>query len=145
MRDAFSSVLERAVMASGFQLWGHEWATAPSTRILRVYIDQPEGVSIEACVQASRQIAAVLDAESSVQGHYTLEVSSPGISRRFFKSSQYARYIGMNILCCLREGVNQLRRIQGVLLEVLDSGIKIQHEQQVVFVLYSNIDRANLV
>lgn len=144
MRNAFSSVLERAVTAAGFQLWGHEWATASSNRILRVYIDQPEGVSIEACAQASRQIGAVLDAESSVQGRYTLEVSSPGVSRRFFKSSQYARYVGMNILCCLRESVNQLRRIQGILLEVLDAGIKVQCEQQVIFILYSNIDRAHL-
>lgn len=66
------------------ELYHVEFVSGPNGRILRVYIDRPQGdVSLEHCSQVSRGLNLLLDVEDIVPGgHYDLEVSSPGIERK---------------------------------------------------------------
>ena len=55
---------------------------AGKRRTVRLYIDKPEGVSIDDCSKVSRHLSDLLDQEPEViEGAYTLEVSSPGLDR----------------------------------------------------------------
>ena len=51
-------------------------------------------VGIEDCEAVSREVSAQLDVEDPISGHYTLEVSSPGIDRPLFTPAQFARFVG---------------------------------------------------
>ncbi|MBG0776867.1 MAG: ribosome maturation factor RimP [Desulfovibrionaceae bacterium] len=61
------------------------------------------GVSIDQCARLSRDLGLALDVEDAVPGSYTLEVSSPGFERRFFRVAQLAAYVGHEVRVELHE------------------------------------------
>ena len=65
--------------------------------IVRVYIDSSSGVNVDDCANISRQISSLLDVEGFLPERYVLEVSSPGLDRKFFEISQYSAYIGKKL------------------------------------------------
>ena len=62
--------------------------------MLRISIDKPEGVTHADCELVSQQVGTILDVEDVVPGHYTLEVSSPGVERKLFKPKDFERFQG---------------------------------------------------
>jgi len=89
---------------------------------LEVFIDTDEGVSFSLCQKLSRKIEAVLDETVMLGEKYTLEVSSPGISRplKFFR--QYPRNIGREIDVTLKDA----SRIKGTLADARDNTLTIE-------------------
>jgi len=92
---------------------------------LRVTIDRPagveEGLDLEAIALASRLIGRELDHDDPMAGHYTLEVSSPGLERSLRTPKHFQRSIGKTVALRLRdivtpEGERSERRLQGVLV-----------------------------
>ncbi len=125
----------------GVELWGVELASAGSRMVVRVYIDAQAdesagspagepvgepvadmavqgGVTIAACARVSRHLGAPLDAEDAVPGAYVLEVSSPGLERRFFVPEQLSGYLGRTIDVRLNEATDGRRHLRGLLSEV---------------------------
>ena len=101
---------------------------------MRVYIDAPEGISVEDCELVSKRLSTLLAMEDIPASDWTLEVSSPGLDRRLFHPEQYARYIGEEVDVRLHFAVDGTRRIRGVLhsadedkLVVDDQEIRMQH------------------
>lgn len=91
------------VEAQGLKIWGLELTGNPPQK-LALYIDTPENIinpsangpsaSIEQCESISRQLGLALDVEDQIAGPWTLEVSSPGLERKFFNVEQMAPYLG---------------------------------------------------
>lgn len=111
-------LLEPAVTALGFELWGIEYLVRGRHRLLRVYIDGPEGINVDDCAAVSHQVSGVLDVEDPIPGEYTLEVSSPGLDRVLFEPGQYARYVGSLIVVRTQAPVAGRRRFRGRLKAV---------------------------
>ena len=62
---------------------------------LRVFLDRPEGgVTLEDCAKVSREFSALLDLHDFGDRRYLLEVSSPGLDRKFYKPEDYERFRG---------------------------------------------------
>jgi len=64
---------------------------------ITAYVDGDEGVSLDACTQISRVLESILDAEPTLGGIYTLEVSSPGVSRPLKFPRQYLKHTGRTL------------------------------------------------
>jgi ribosome maturation factor RimP len=64
---------------------------------VRVYIDKPDGVTLEDCSAVSRAIESVLDADDFIPHSYTLEVSSPGLERGLFSLADFERFAGHGV------------------------------------------------
>jgi len=94
IQDKIEQHIRPTLEDMGYELWGCQYLAQGRNALLRVYIDKADGIGIEDCEQVSRQISALLDVEDPISGHYSLEVSSPGIPRPLFYSSQYQRYLG---------------------------------------------------
>lgn len=62
--------------------------------VLRIFLDKEGGVTLDDCTAVSREISQVLDVEDIISGHYTLEVSSPGLNRPLKKPADFERYVG---------------------------------------------------
>lgn len=62
--------------------------------LVRVFIDKAEGVTLDDCERASREIEAVLDVEDPIPYSYTLEVSSPGLDRPLRNPEDFKRFSG---------------------------------------------------
>ncbi|MFZ5756850.1 MAG: ribosome maturation factor RimP [Pseudomonadota bacterium] len=120
------TLLEPAATALGFELWGVEYLVRGRHRLLRVYIDGPEGVTVDDCASVSHQVSGILDVEDPIPGEYTLEVSSPGLDRVLFEPSQYARYTGGLLLVRTQAAIGGRRRFRGRLKDVSESGFVLQ-------------------
>lgn len=124
---------------------------------LRVTIDRPAGadgtLDLEAIALASRLIGRELDHDDPMGGHYTLEVTSPGLERSLRIPTHFQRSIGKTVALRLRdivtpEGERSERRLQGVLIAADDTVVTIQLNDAALterVVPYDKIDRAKTV
>ena len=87
--EYIKEVLEDDIERLGCKVWGLELFGRRSNQTLRIYIDKNEGISVEDCEKVSKHVSKVLDAENDFSENYMLEVSSPGLDRKFFYKEQY--------------------------------------------------------
>ena len=107
------------VAGFGLEVWGVEYMPRSGSSLVRVYIDHPErDVTVDDCEAVSREVAAQFDVEDPISGHYTLEVSSPGLDRPFFRAAQMLRFLGEQIEATLFAPGDGRRRYQGVIAAV---------------------------
>lgn len=129
----------------GLELWGIEYLPQGKHSVLRVYIDSQNGITMEDCERVSRQLSAVLDVEEPVSGHYSLEVSSPGLDRPLFTHQQYQRYCGQLVQVRVRRPINGRRRFVGTLQEASEDSLTLNVEGEVMTVPFAEVDKGNLV
>ena len=92
---------------------------------LQIFVDTDNGINFRTCQRLSRQIEAVLDETLLLGEKYTLEVSSPGISRPLKFLRQYHRNIGREIIVSLKDGnivEGTLKNVENDLLTVTSPG-----------------------
>jgi ribosome maturation factor RimP len=138
-------LLAPVVAAQGCELWGLEFSIQGRRGLLRLYIDTPQGVTLEDCERVSRQVSAVLDVEDPIASAYTLEVSSPGMDRPLYTPAQFARYVGQRIAVRLRAPYEGRRRFQGVLNGLEEGDVVLQVEDTEYLLPLESIDKANVV
>jgi ribosome maturation factor RimP len=81
-REKLDAMIAEACEFAGVSLVESDMFRAGKRRTLRLYIDKPEGVTIDDCSKVSRHLSDALDQDPEVvEGAYTLEVSSPGLDR----------------------------------------------------------------
>ena len=133
------------IEASGCELWGIEVTSEKGKgRILRIFIDAIQGVDINDCEKISREIDYHFQFESIFSEFGSFEVSSPGLDRRLFNSKQYKNFTGDVVSLTLFSKVNNLRKIKGTLLEVLESEISVKTEGEILLLEFSNIEKCRL-
>lgn len=107
--------------SNGLLLWGVEAPKSGCRGTVRIFIDSPLGITIDDCAKVSRHLDVLLDVEDMIPHAYLLEVSSPGLSRRFFKLEQMADYIGSTLEARLVGRSSEGRKkYSGVLTELGD-------------------------
>jgi ribosome maturation factor RimP len=86
---------------------------------VRVTLDTPPGsdggITLDSLSLATRLISRELDHEDPIAGHYTLEVTSPGLERQLRTPAHFQREVGKTITIRLRDPHADPRRVQGVL------------------------------
>ena len=140
-----NALLRPALGVLGYELLGCQLLSQGSQRLLRVYIDSEEGVTMDACQAASRQIGAVLDVENPIVGRYVLEVSSPGADRPLFTLAHFERYIGRRVKLRLHHARQNRRHFTGLLTAVKQSEIVMSIDDKVYTLPFDDIDKANLI
>ena len=110
------AIAERVGGSEGIEIVDVEFLGGGGSRLLRIYIDRPEGVSHEHCELISRQVGTILDVEDVIPGgSYHLEVSSPGLERRLSKPKDFERFVGRQARVLLSAPVENQRRWEGKL------------------------------
>lgn len=142
--DQLFEIIEPSLSSMGFQLWGIEKIDGTQP-ILRIYIDSEQGVTLDECVTASRQISLLLDVQDIIPSRYHLEVSSPGMARRLFYPSQYPQYVNHAIEVHLKNLVGNRRKLAGVLKEVHDTTFSLNVEADVVNIDFMNVAKAKVI
>ncbi len=137
--------LKETVERSGCEIWGVEFFSAGKRSKLRVYIDKPEGVTIDDCEAVSREVSDVLDVEELLAGGYTLEVSSPGLDRILFKAEQFEANIGATVDVRLNFPFEGRKRFVGLLAEVENARALVRLEDTEYVLPLENVQRARLV
>ena len=115
LRDTLETRLAPLVVGLGYELWELEYSPGRGSGFLRLYIDAEAGITLDDCERVSRTVSEVLDAEDPIPGHYTLEVSSPGLERPLRTAEHFARYVGGTVSVETVQAFEGRRRFMGAL------------------------------
>ena len=133
-------VVETTVEGLNFELVALERA---GRGLLRVFIDHPDGITVENCVLVSDQLTRVFTVENI--DYERLEISSPGLDRPLRKPEHYQRFIGELVKLRLRVPREARKVFSGRLVEVTPSGIRLDLESGPADFAFDVIEKANLV
>jgi ribosome maturation factor RimP len=109
--------IEKIVTSEGMELVHVEYKRQGRGYLLRVDIDKDGGVNLEDCQSISHQLSVWLDVEDPVAGEYELQVSSPGLDRKFYRESDYRKFIGRLVRVKTSKAIRGLHVIVGRLKE----------------------------
>ena len=109
--------LEKLQKEIDFELVDVEFVKEASQYYLRVYCDMDKegGISIDDCVEISRNISAWLDKEDFIPEEYILEVSSPGLGRTLKKDKDFKRELGKEVELKTFKAINKQKEFSGIL------------------------------
>jgi ribosome maturation factor RimP len=147
VHEQLVDLLEPVVEGLGYELVGIDYKPNPKHGLLRIYIDQECGITVDDCARVSHQISGVLDVEDPVSGHYLLEVSSPGLDRPLFKASDYQKFAGSQVKISFVGTWQGKRKLVGVIAGVDDEGktVKINDPDGIIEIPFDQIGKANLI
>lgn len=136
------TLIERAVTQIGFELVDLE--VSNRGKMLRLFIDKPNGITIDDCALVSEQVSNMLAVEHDID-YDRLEVSSPGLDRVLKRVQDYERFIGSKISVKVRMPVDNRKKFTGKLLAVNNDTIQIECESAILDISLSNVDKTRLV
>ena len=142
--EYIKEVIEKDIERLGCKVWGLELFGRNSNQTLRIYIDNKEGISVEDCELVSKHVSKVLDTENDFSENYLLEVSSPGLDRKFFYKEQYKEFLKENLKVTFFDDLNK-KTIKGQLEEVDEISIKLEIKDEIQEIPFSSIIKANLL
>ncbi len=143
--DSVIRLAEPLCDAEGLELVHVEYQREPGGLTLRTYIDKPGGVTLDNCVDISRQLDDILDVHTKDAPPYRLEVSSPGIDRPVGKIQDFTRFEGHRVRISINTEVNGRKNFTGVLAGIVDGRIRILVDTESVDLDFENIKRARLI
>ena len=138
-------LLEPTIERMGYELTDLELRLGGRSGLVCVYIDQDEGIDIDDCEAVSRQVSAILDVEDPLPGHYTLEVSSPGLDRTLTKPAHFQRFMGEDVRVKLRFPLAGRRNFRGALTSADEENIEVEVDGESHKLPIATIESARLV
>ena len=139
-------IAERVGGSEGVEIVDVQLLGGGGSRVLRIFIDKPQGVTHADCEFMSMNVGTILDVEDVIPGgRYTLEISSPGVERKLTKPQEYERFLGHKIKVNLRQAVDGQKHWAGMLKNFTEGVITLEPApgKSVQFPL-EQVERANL-
>jgi ribosome maturation factor RimP len=138
-------LIEEVTERYGVELVELEMFPAGRRRILRLYIDQPGGVTHKDCAFVSRKVSELLDQKEALPFAYDLEVSSPGINRPLTQPEHFERFVGEQAELELKAPRDGRRNFKGRIDGVSPGALRISLlEGDVLELPFEDIQRARL-
>lgn len=126
------SAAERVAASSGLDLVDIEMKRRGTGPLVRIYLDKPGRISLDELENASREISAILDVEDPIGRSYTLEVSSPGMTRPLKTAADFRRVVSKNVQVAFVEAQAEaaeigphVKEVKGRLVSVSDDEVLI--------------------
>jgi ribosome maturation factor RimP len=86
--------------------------------VLRIFIDTPEGVTLDHCSMVSRELGDYLEVEDLIDHQYHLEVSSPGLERKLYKIEDFKRFLGRTAKIKMHQPIDGEKIFVGEIFQV---------------------------
>ena len=115
--DRVEQEIGKIVSSEGLELVHIEYKKQGRGYLLRVDIDKDGGVTLDDCQLVSRQVSTYLDVDDVIPAEFELQVSSPGLDRKFYKDSDYEKFIGRLVRVKTARAIRGLHVIVGKLKE----------------------------
>ena len=143
--DELKDLLQPAIGRLGYELADLEAKLGGGSGVVRVFIDHPDGISLEDCEKVSLAVSALLDVEDPLPGQYNLEVSSPGLDRKLTKVEHFQRFAGATVKVQMRFPIQGRKRFRGTLVASDDENIVVEVDGESHSLPMATIDTARLV
>lgn len=110
-RDPLEQLVGTTVNGLGYELVDLEHS--PRGRLIRVFVDGPDGISVDDCAKVSDQLTRVFAVEGV--DYDRLEVSSPGLDRPLKTAAAFRRFVEERVKIRLRRPLEGRANFQGTL------------------------------
>ena len=112
--------------------------------VLRLLVDTHDGITIEQCEKLNQYLNETLDKENVIEGHYVLEVSSPGLDRPLRTDRDFERVIGKELIITTFEPIDAKRTLEGKLISSDKENIVIDALDKNITIPRNKIAKATL-
>ena len=143
-KNDFKNIIEPVVKRNNCKLWGIEILRGKKRIKLRVYIDSNKDIDITDCENVSKDLNYEPSLDMSLGNDYILEVSTPGIDRKFFNISQLKNFIGNELEFKTKEIINGTRKFNGKLIECDEIHFSVDVKKDFMKFKFSDIDLCKL-
>jgi ribosome maturation factor RimP len=121
--------IEKIVGSEGLELVHIDYRKQGRVYLLRIDIDKEGGVNLDDCENVAHQVGTYLDVDDPIPGEFEMQVSSPGLDRKFYKESDYEKFIGRLVRVQTSRPVRGLHVIVGRLKQYDGRSIVVTDEQ----------------
>ena len=142
--DRVHVIVDPILFNEGMELVDIEYRRESRGWVLRLYLDKGGGVTLDDCTRVSQEVGRILDVEDFIQTPYTLEVSSPGLSRRLKTEKDFMKYRGHLIKVKTVNPIENRRQFRGRLVAISENKLEIESDGGVFRIPLSNVAKANL-
>ena len=143
--DEIESATEPVVISNGCELWGVEFLRGKKRPTIRVFIDAIAGATIDDCEKVAKDLNYELALNDAfLDQDYVLEVSTPGLDRKFFKVEQLSAFIKEDFDLRLREIKNGKKSYVAKLLHVENGEILFQSGEEKMILNFIDLDLCRL-
>ena len=143
--EQLSSTVEKEIELLGYELLKFDLISRGRRKVLRIYIDRPEGnVSVADCVKVSKAVGFVLEGEELIQGPYNLEVSSPGNNRPLVKPAHFERFTGHGARVEYSADAGEKKTVIGEISRVGEDSVVIAAAGEELAIGFDRIIKASL-
>jgi len=143
--ERVTALVEPVIEEMGFELVDVEFLTDRGRRVLRIYVDTEGGITLDQCVDVSREVGTLIDLEDVVPEQYVLEVSSPGLDRPLKKEKDFLGAVGRKVKVKMKNPVENRRNFTGILKSFDNGFMTLQVDNQKVNLPVKAVDRARIV
>jgi len=143
--ETLTELIRPEVEGLGCTLWGLTAPNKGKKRIVRIYIEDEGGATIDRCAKVSRQVGLMLEVEDIIPGAYTLEVSSPGLDRKFFSTAQMREYMDKKVSAQTHEAFDGRRNFAGPIKKVEEDNFTLDVDVEDVTLYWSDVKDVRLV
>lgn len=143
--ETLETLLTPVIERLGYELVDVEYRGAGQGAVLQIFIDGPDGITLEDCSAVSHQVSGVLDVEDPIPGEYNLEVSSPGLDRPLRREAHFEKYAGEQIKVKMQKGFQGRLRMKGVLKGLVDGQVSLEVDGDLHSLPIDKIESARLV
>ncbi|BBA33227.1 ribosome maturation factor RimP [Methylocaldum marinum] len=141
-QERLAGLIEPVVSGLGYELVSIEFDS--HRRVLRVYIDNDAGITLDDCTRVSYQLSGVLDVEDPIPGRYQLEISSPGLDRPLSKLEHFERFKGSLARLQLIRPIDGRRNFKAYLAGVEGGKVLIEEGGETLQIPFESIEKARL-
>jgi len=127
--DKVYDLVKPTVESCGVNLWDVRFVKEGASHYLRIFIDKPEGISINDCTDVSHAIDPVIDEADPIDGSYYLEVCSPGTEREICRPHHFDYACGKTVKVKLFKAIDGKKEFIGTLKDY-DGAITLEIDTQ---------------
>lgn len=110
-----AGLVKDAVEECGCTLWDVEFVKEGSDHNLVIYIDKPDGISLDDCEMVNDAVEPIIDEADPIEGSYYLEISSPGLERELKTPAHIKAFVGERVIAKLYAPKDGKKSFDGVI------------------------------
>jgi ribosome maturation factor RimP len=146
MQTRITALAEQIAASMGMEIVLLEIKGDGNHSVVRTFIDQPGGVTLDDCERFSKRFSVSLDVEDWIPFSYVLEVSSPGVNRPLVKEADFQRFCGKNIKVRTRDPIEGQKNFKGKIVGVTEGRLELEVAPgKQIEIALMDIEKANLM
>lgn len=141
-QDIIETIIRDTAAELGYLIYESSVLIKGELSQLIIKIDHPKGISHNDCAVFTKEMTKRLDSQK-VFPNYSMEISSPGLSRKVRTIDEFIRFIGSPVKV-IYESEGKTNVVKGIINNIIDTKIELKSDNNAIIIDFENIKKANL-